>query len=167
MVTEDQPVWHFGLAVWNPREENHKWDNRNGRITLAGDAAHTMTYQRGQGLNHSIADAGKLVEFLKTYDQQSSAISNYEEEMTTRAGEEVNLSVINKKMLHDWSKVIESPVFKNALTKKSITILVTSFEPSIISAELLQVFDKEANGMEINDKTIMTNFKTTNKALKS
>ncbi|KAA8563643.1 hypothetical protein EYC84_011666 [Monilinia fructicola] len=118
-LPEDQPVWHFGLAVWDPREENHKWDNRNGRVTLAGDAAHPMTYQRGQGFNHSIADAGKLVESLKTYVQQSSAISNYEEEMTTRAGEEVNLSVINTTMLHDWSKVIESPVFKKALTKQS------------------------------------------------
>ncbi|ESZ97152.1 hypothetical protein SBOR_2465 [Sclerotinia borealis F-4128] len=118
-LPEYQPVWYFGLAVWDPREETHQWNNRNGRVTLAGDAAHPMTYQRGQGLNHSITDAGNLVEFLKMDTHQSSAIDNYEEEMINRAGEEVHLSIINTTMLHDWSKVIESPVFKSALTKQS------------------------------------------------
>ncbi|KAJ8068410.1 hypothetical protein OCU04_003970 [Sclerotinia nivalis] len=53
-LPEDQPVWYFGLAVWDPREESHRWYNRNGRVTLAGDSAHPMSYQRGQGLNHSM-----------------------------------------------------------------------------------------------------------------
>ncbi|KAF7889253.1 hypothetical protein EAF00_009553 [Botryotinia globosa] len=118
-LPEDQPVWYFGLAVWDPREETHRWDNRNGRVTLAGDSAHPMTYQRGQGLNHSITDAGNLVKFLKADSCQSSAIAKYEEEMIARAGEEVHLSVINTTMLHDWSKVLESPVFKNALRMQS------------------------------------------------
>ncbi|KAI9650021.1 hypothetical protein NHQ30_000034 [Ciborinia camelliae] len=118
-LPEDQPVWYFGLAVWDPREEFHHWDNRNGRVTLAGDAAHPMTYQRGQGLNHSITDGGNLVELLKTDAHQSSAISQYEDEMIARTGGEVHLSVINTEMLHDWSKVIESPVFKSALTRQS------------------------------------------------
>jgi hypothetical protein len=39
----------------------------------------------------------------------------YEEEMKKRAGEEVRLSVLNTTMLHDWAKVIESPVFKAGL----------------------------------------------------
>ena len=78
-----------------------------------------LSIERGQGLNHSMTDAGNLVEFLKTDAYQSSAIAKYEEEMINRAGEEVHLSVINTTMLHDWSKVLESPVFKKALAKQS------------------------------------------------
>jgi 2-polyprenyl-6-methoxyphenol hydroxylase-like FAD-dependent oxidoreductase len=45
-LPEDQPVWYSGLAVWDPSEEHHRWDNRNGRVTLAGDAAYPMTYRK-------------------------------------------------------------------------------------------------------------------------
>ena len=44
-VGEDQPAWYFDLSVWDPSLEAHAWDNRNGRVTLAGDAAHPMTYR--------------------------------------------------------------------------------------------------------------------------
>jgi 2-polyprenyl-6-methoxyphenol hydroxylase-like FAD-dependent oxidoreductase len=44
-VPEDQPVWYFDLAVWDPSLPEHKWSTRNGRVTLAGDAAHPMTYR--------------------------------------------------------------------------------------------------------------------------
>ncbi|PQE21575.1 FAD binding domain-containing protein [Rutstroemia sp. NJR-2017a WRK4] len=117
-LPEDQPVWYSGLAVWDPSEEGHGWDNMNGRVTLAGDAAHPMTYQRGQGLNHAIADAGKIVALLKSETlDQASAIAQYEEEMKARAGEEVRLSVMNTTMLHDWTKVLESPVMRAGLNK--------------------------------------------------
>lgn len=45
-VPEDQPCWYFDLAVWDPSLSEHNWDNRNGRVTLAGDAAHPMTYRK-------------------------------------------------------------------------------------------------------------------------
>jgi hypothetical protein len=45
-VPEDQPCWYFDLAVWDPSLPAHNWDNKNGRVTLAGDAAHPMTYRR-------------------------------------------------------------------------------------------------------------------------
>lgn len=44
-MPDDQLVWNLGLAVWDPREERHRWDNRDGRVTLAGDAAHPMTFR--------------------------------------------------------------------------------------------------------------------------
>ena len=34
--------WCDRLAEWRTRP----WDNRNGRVTLAGDAAHPMTYRK-------------------------------------------------------------------------------------------------------------------------
>lgn len=45
-VPEDQPCWYFDLAVWDPSLPEHNWDNKNGRVTLAGDAAHPMTYRK-------------------------------------------------------------------------------------------------------------------------
>ncbi|KAL5319372.1 hypothetical protein ACEPPN_012423 [Leptodophora sp. 'Broadleaf-Isolate-01'] len=65
-VPEDQAAWYFDLTVWDPSLAEHNWDNENGRVTLTGDAAHPTTYQRGKGLNHSITDAGRLVESLTT-----------------------------------------------------------------------------------------------------
>ena len=53
---------------------------------------------------------------LKTESSVSSAIEKYEAEMKARAGEEVRLSVMNTTMLHNWAKVLESPVFKAGLT---------------------------------------------------
>jgi hypothetical protein len=44
-VLEDQPSWYFHLAVWDPSLSEHNWDNKNGRVTLAGDAEHPMTYR--------------------------------------------------------------------------------------------------------------------------
>lgn len=44
-VSEDQPAWYFDLSVWDPSLKEHEWDNRNGRVTLVGDAAHPMTYR--------------------------------------------------------------------------------------------------------------------------
>jgi 2-polyprenyl-6-methoxyphenol hydroxylase-like FAD-dependent oxidoreductase len=44
-VPEDQPAWYFDLTVWDPSEPEHEWNIRNGRVTLAGDAAHPMSYR--------------------------------------------------------------------------------------------------------------------------
>jgi 2-polyprenyl-6-methoxyphenol hydroxylase-like FAD-dependent oxidoreductase len=75
--------------------------------------------ERGQGLNHSITDAGKLVGFLASESDQESAIEKYEEEMKARAGEEVRISVMNTTMLHDWEKVMKSPVMTAGLGKET------------------------------------------------
>ncbi|KAH7310064.1 hypothetical protein BKA65DRAFT_169434 [Rhexocercosporidium sp. MPI-PUGE-AT-0058] len=117
-VPEDQAAWYFDLTVWDPSLAEHHWENKNGRVTLTGDAAHPMTYQRGQGLNHSITDAGRLVGSLTSAAlSQASAIEKYEAEMKARAGEEVRLSVMNTTMLHNWTKVLESPVMRSGLSK--------------------------------------------------
>lgn len=52
-----------------------------------------------------------------TRQGQLEALNNYEKEMKSRAGEEVRLSVLNTKMLHDWKLVMESPVMTKGLKK--------------------------------------------------
>jgi 2-polyprenyl-6-methoxyphenol hydroxylase-like FAD-dependent oxidoreductase len=120
-LSDDHPVWHMGMSDWDPGAENHRWNNHGGRVTLAGDAAHIMTYQRGQGLNHSISDASKIVQAVKSIldgsKGQEEAITSYEKEMIERAGTEVRMSTQNTGMVHSWEQALQSPVFKKGLNK--------------------------------------------------
>jgi 2-polyprenyl-6-methoxyphenol hydroxylase-like FAD-dependent oxidoreductase len=120
---EGTPVWYLGLTEWDPGAEGHRWDNREGRVTLIGDAAHPMTYQRGQGLNHSITDCAELATALKkcfhepAETMQGEAVSEYEESMIARAGEEVRLCTKNTEMLHHWNLVMQSPIMASGMKK--------------------------------------------------
>lgn len=120
-LPDDQKVWYMNLTDFDPGAEGHRWDSGDGRVTLAGDAAHAMTYQRGQGLNHSITDAARLAAAVKDFvtgrKGRADAIREYEEEMIERGGGEVRMSTTNTTMVHDWSKFQESPVMKNGMTK--------------------------------------------------
>ncbi|KAL4919273.1 hypothetical protein BDW62DRAFT_217114 [Aspergillus aurantiobrunneus] len=121
-LDDDQAeVWYNPLTDFDPSTESHRWNNHNCRVTLAGDAAHPMTYQRGQGLNHAVTDAGKLFgaiqEFVSGRKTRAEAVGAYEEEMIARGGEEVRMSATNTEMVHDWQKVLQSPVIRNGLTR--------------------------------------------------
>jgi 2-polyprenyl-6-methoxyphenol hydroxylase-like FAD-dependent oxidoreductase len=121
-LPEDTQVWYMSMTDWDPDEKEHGWDNHGGLVTLAGDAAHTMTYQRGQGLNHSISDAGRLVTTIRNIldgtQRQEDAVADYEKEMIARSGEEVRMSRKNTLMLHDWEKAIQSPLIKRGMHKQ-------------------------------------------------
>jgi hypothetical protein len=41
-VPEGTMVWHNRLSYWPTKS----WDSRNGLVTLAGDAAHPMTFRK-------------------------------------------------------------------------------------------------------------------------
>ena len=118
---DDASVWYLGLTDWDPGRQGHRWDNHGGLITMVGDAAHPMTYQRGQGLNHSITDAGKLrdalVKIEKGADQRDS-ITAFEDEMIIRGGGEVRDGTANTMLLHDWGKVQQSPLFTKGMDKR-------------------------------------------------
>jgi 2-polyprenyl-6-methoxyphenol hydroxylase-like FAD-dependent oxidoreductase len=90
----DLPVddgWNF-----NPIGD-FTWDNHGGKVTLAGDAAHSMLPHRGQGLNNAFMDAAEIVNALKNVQSGGKslrqAIQDYEEEMRPRGSEEVDLSI--------------------------------------------------------------------------
>ncbi|KAM5443224.1 hypothetical protein MferCBS31731_001541 [Microsporum ferrugineum] len=118
-IGDDHQVWYMGLTDFDPGSEGHCWNNHGGRVTLAGDAAHAMTYQRGQGLNHSVTDAAKLVnaitDAVSGLSSKATSISAYEDEMIARAGGEVRLSTVNTEMLHDWERVLASPVLTSGM----------------------------------------------------
>lgn len=117
----DHPVWYSKLRNWDPSLPEHRWDNKLGRVTLAGDAAHPMTFQRGQGLNHAIMDAYTIKKAIDSFwelpdlEKRADAVGEYEKEMIARGGEEVRLSEENSIAIHDWRKVMESPSLRSGL----------------------------------------------------
>ncbi|KAF2464986.1 FAD/NAD(P)-binding domain-containing protein [Lindgomyces ingoldianus] len=117
---DDAPVWHLGLTDWDPGFEGHRWDNHAGLVTMVGDAVHPMTYQRGQGLNHSITDAGKLRDTIVRINEggdRKQLVTEFEEEMIARGGDEVRTGTANTILLHNWEKVMQSPFFQKGLKK--------------------------------------------------
>jgi hypothetical protein len=41
-ISDKAPTWHNRLSSWPTKP----WDNRGGKITMVGDAAHPMTFRR-------------------------------------------------------------------------------------------------------------------------
>lgn len=123
-MPDDHPVWYGKLRNWDPSLPEHQWNNHRGRVTLAGDAAHPMTFQRGQGLNHAIMDALTVAKAVESFwgsgdlyfEHRAGAIVEYETEMVGRGGKEVRLSEVNSVALHNWKKVMESPSVRAGMT---------------------------------------------------
>lgn len=133
-LPDDTKVSMNRISYWIPSP----WSARFGsRVQLAGDAAHAMSFQRGQGVNHGIADASLLMDAVRKVhgktSSMSDAMTDYEQEVVTRAGEEVRVSVSlgsslnpgstlilvmrqahNTEMLHDWNMLMDSPVMKRS-----------------------------------------------------
>lgn len=112
-IPDDSPVPVNRISIWDPVPlPGQAWD---GKVALIGDAAHAMSFHRGQGLNHGIADAVKLTELLAAAQNssggrtQKDAVLDYEAEMIARAGEEVKVSKMNTEMMHDWERLSNSP----------------------------------------------------------
>ena len=99
------------ISVWHPQPIPD--GPFKGKVALLGDTAHAMSFHRGQGLNHGIADACKIVEVVQAVrDGKMSlaqAMQEYEDEMVKRAGEEVAISKMNTEMMHDWPRLMQSP----------------------------------------------------------
>ncbi|KHO02086.1 Aromatic-ring hydroxylase-like protein [Metarhizium album ARSEF 1941] len=81
------------------------WDNRDGRVTLVGDAAHAMTMYRGEAANHGMLDAYNLVQCLKKIvsneTSRKAAIDHYEEEMRARTGGEEGAVMLSRQACLD------------------------------------------------------------------
>ena len=91
------------------------WDSRNGTVTMAGDAAHTMTMYRGEGANHGILDAALLTDQIKRFYAgevgQAEGVRLYEEEMRERTYKAVLMSRQAALDGHDWAKIdVTSPL---------------------------------------------------------
>ena len=116
-MPEDTNISYDQIGYWIPTP----WDTRDGRCTLAGDAAHPMTPHRGQGMNHAICDVANLVTTIKSLQVNQGnvapSIEEYTQEVVRRGADEVIGSRKQAFMLTDWDKLMESPMMKHGLSR--------------------------------------------------
>ncbi|ESZ98412.1 hypothetical protein SBOR_1193 [Sclerotinia borealis F-4128] len=97
-------------------KEPVQWNNHQGRVTLAGDAAHPMPPHRGQGLNNAIQDAANYIEAIKKIRNGTSsaveAISAYDNEVFERGKKEINISAASAVATHDVESFKQGPLYK-------------------------------------------------------
>ncbi|KAL4899408.1 hypothetical protein BDW74DRAFT_163599 [Aspergillus multicolor] len=105
-IPNGTPVLGINLADW----ECLSWDNRDGRVTLASDAAHAMVMYRGEAANHGLLDVFHLVEAIAEIyagGGQKAAIDKYEREMRERTAPAVRLSRQACMEAHAWDQLNE------------------------------------------------------------
>lgn len=99
------------------------WDNRAGRMTLCGDAAHPMTPHRGQGLNNALQDSANFVASLREVVSGKcglkEAIDAYDAEMLERGTREMGISLKQTLFIHDWETVMQSPMVRLGMRRAS------------------------------------------------
>lgn len=92
------------------------WPNHNGRMTLCGDAAHPMTPHRGQGLNNAVLDSAKFVAaMVRVRDGEielKDTVDAYDAEVLERGKAEMEVSLKQTLLIHDWETLMESPMVK-------------------------------------------------------
>ncbi|KAL8913132.1 MAG: hypothetical protein Q9171_002026 [Xanthocarpia ochracea] len=79
-------IWCDRLAEWRAEP----WDRRHGKVTLAGNAAHPMTYH------------GKPL---------ADVLDGYKNEVQKRGGKAVVSSGENPQMVHEWERLKQSSIF--------------------------------------------------------
>ncbi|CAN9144544.1 unnamed protein product [Alternaria alternata] len=112
-IPEDTMVLRDQLKIW----KTVPWDNQDGRVTLCGDAAHAMTFHRGQGANNAFYSAHCFVEALKSVRSGSAslkdAITAYDQSIWKRGANEVQISKAQTFFTHDGlDNFINSPVMQ-------------------------------------------------------
>ncbi|TFB07504.1 putative FAD-dependent monooxygenase [Trichoderma ghanense] len=107
-IPESSPTLHVILQDWPCQD----WNNRDGRVTLAGDAAHAMVMYRGEAGNHGILDAWHLLREIKAVysggKARADAVDDYEKEMKERATPAVLLSRQACLDAHDYDGLNEN-----------------------------------------------------------
>jgi 2-polyprenyl-6-methoxyphenol hydroxylase-like FAD-dependent oxidoreductase len=116
-IPRDTTAKAVQLRIWGPPESG--WNNRDGRVTLAGDAAHSMTFHRGQGANNAICDSEKFVAaMVKVKNGEMTlqqAVDEYDADVIARGRTEVEVSRVQTDAFHDHAKFLESPVVKHGI----------------------------------------------------
>ncbi|KAI6778299.1 uncharacterized protein J7T54_008477 [Emericellopsis cladophorae] len=107
-IPEESQVLEIVLQDW----PCYDWNNRGGRVTLIGDAAHAMTMYRGEAANHGMLDACRLWETLEgVYSREvdlRKEIDGFEAEMRERTQAAVLLSRQACYDAHDWAGLNEN-----------------------------------------------------------
>ena len=104
-----------------------------GRVTLAGDAAHPMTFNMGQGACQGIEDALELARCLAADDDVPAALQRYEELRIPRTTKFTKLS----------SKIAWIGLFKNPVAYRIRKLMLGNVGRNVERGEKLLKFDTE------------------------
>jgi 2-polyprenyl-6-methoxyphenol hydroxylase-like FAD-dependent oxidoreductase len=117
------PVLAIHLADWHLPPTLAS--NLQGRVTLVGDAAHTMAMYRGEGFNHAIVDVHALVGAIElayasetegVYEGEigvrEKAIERYEVEVRRRGEVAVRMCREATLEVHQWDRLGEGSVVR-------------------------------------------------------
>ncbi|KAK3296637.1 uncharacterized protein B0H64DRAFT_415985 [Chaetomium fimeti] len=119
-VPPETRSWYSSQMTYWP---TRPWDNRGGRVTVAGDAAHAMTFHRGQGLGNAVADVTELQTRLRamkghTRQELARAVGGYEKEVWKRGYDVVMENRENTLAVHDWENVLRSPLLVKGVARQ-------------------------------------------------
>jgi salicylate hydroxylase len=115
------------------REPQKRWSQ--GRVTLLGDACHSMVPYLGQGANSAIEDAYVLARCLDSDAHVPSALQRYEGARKDRATELVYQSNAQSKRIHD--PVLGDP-------NKAVAYVEENWAPEKIKGRYDWIFDYDA-----------------------
>jgi 2-polyprenyl-6-methoxyphenol hydroxylase-like FAD-dependent oxidoreductase len=118
-ISDDVVIKKDQLRIWHPKPWNKEGQ---GCVTLAGDAAHSMTFHRGQGGNLAIQDAEEFMQrMIAVRDGKASlqeAIDDYDKGVLER-GQEVAVSKTQTMAFHDYENFLNSPVVKMGIQARA------------------------------------------------
>lgn len=137
-IPPDSEVKEIALADWMPRSTINTELGKQcaGRVALVGDAAHAMVMYRGEGANHAVVDAGRLIDLLKPLyeadepiknDVMKAAMQEYEEEMVERTALAVLASRQACMDAHDFKRLNDqSPLVRRRLMRADLEATETA-----------------------------------------
>ncbi|KAJ9647708.1 hypothetical protein H2204_000338 [Knufia peltigerae] len=141
-IPEDTHALEIVLEDWPTQE----WPLSEGRVTLLGDAAHTMTMYRGEAANHGMYDAAALVHQLNQWRRgvksREEALRDFQAEVVERTHEAVLLSRFACLECHDLDNLRDdSQVFQvsgfNARVKEERAVFDLTPGPTPVPAEIV------------------------------
>ncbi|KAK1753678.1 hypothetical protein QBC47DRAFT_462450 [Echria macrotheca] len=95
------------MKTWTPFLP---FDTHEGRVTLAGDAAHPMLVYRGQGFQHAIVDASNYVDALlkiQAGGDREEIFNAYNAEMVERGAKAVEQSLKEAELSFDPESILK------------------------------------------------------------
>ncbi|KAK3323219.1 hypothetical protein B0T19DRAFT_485643 [Cercophora scortea] len=116
-IPADANVFVTQLSYW----PTVPWDNRRGRVTLAGDAAHSILPTRAQGLNEALNDVDQiLTRFMKIKEEGitvQDALRVYEDDVFVRGRKAALSSVEDTRALTQVRDMQSTPQARSGFTK--------------------------------------------------
>ncbi|OAG13242.1 FAD/NAD(P)-binding domain-containing protein [Alternaria alternata] len=118
-VGDDVKIPLDRFATW---KNIQPWKNYDGRMTIAGDAAHPMVPYRAQGLNNALEDAGRYVqaitEVINANKDPATVVGSYNADVYKRGKDDISGSDEQMYACHHWEALSHTPLLTDGFNKR-------------------------------------------------